>query len=110
MSGKEIKRTLGGEDVSADEFLLGKILMGDKSDNITQVLPKCGQKTALKLVRDKALLKKRLSESQDAIVQFKLNKKIISFKEIPQDLVDHIVEKVNVCIYDRRTLAEKDEC
>lgn len=35
MSGKEIKRTLGGENVSADEFLLGKILMGDKSDNIT---------------------------------------------------------------------------
>jgi len=35
MSGKEIKRTLGNEDVTADEFLLGKILMGDKSDNIT---------------------------------------------------------------------------
>lgn len=54
MSGKEIRRTLGNEEVTADEFLLGKILMGDKSDNITQVLPKCGPKTALKLVRDKA--------------------------------------------------------
>lgn len=102
LMGRKVQRTLGGEEVSADDFLLGKILMGDKSDNISQVFKKCGPKTALKLVKDKNLLKQRLSESQDAVKQFKLNKKIISFKEIPEDLTQSIIEKVNVEIYDRR--------
>ena len=61
--GKEITRTLGDEEVSSSDFLLGKILMGDKSDNIQQVFTKCGPKTALKLVKDKALLKKMLQEN-----------------------------------------------
>ena len=33
--GKEAQRKLGDEIVSAEDFLLGKILMGDKSDNIS---------------------------------------------------------------------------
>lgn len=102
--GREVKRTLGDEEVTADQFLLGKILMGDKSDNISQVFKKCGPKTALKLVKDKDLLKQKLNESQDAIKQFQLNKKIISFKEIPSELTKKIIEKVNVEIYDRRAI------
>lgn len=102
MLGREVKRTLGDQEVTADEFLLGKILMGDKSDNISQVFKKCGPKTALKLVKDKAELRKRLNESQDASKQFLLNKKIISFKEIPKELTDAIIEKVNIEVYDRR--------
>ena len=76
--------------------------MGDKSDNIQQVFTKCGPKTALKLVKDKDELRKRLNESQDASKQFLLNKKIISFKEIPKELTDAIIEKVNIEVYDRR--------
>lgn len=76
--------------------------MGDKSDNISQVFSKCGPKTALKLVLDKEELKKRLHESQDAAKQFLLNKKIISFNEIPKELTKAIIEKVNVEVYDRR--------
>lgn len=105
--GREVKRTLGDEEVSAEDFLLGKILMGDTSDNIPQVFKKCGPKTALKLVKDKELLKQRLAESQDAVKQYQLNRKMISFKEIPKELTERIIEKVNVEVYDRRTEAQK---
>ena len=108
MLGKEIKRELGGNEVSADEFLLGKILMGDKSDNIQQVFSKCGPKTAYKLVKDKELLKKKLQESQDAVKQFSLNKKIISFSEIPEELSRAIIEEVNNKVYDRRAISSTD--
>lgn len=97
--GKEAKRDLGGEIVSADDYLLGKILMGDKSDNIKQVFPKCGPKTALKWTKDKLALKTILKESQDAASRYLLNKKIISFKEIPSELSEAILEKVNLALY-----------
>lgn len=97
--GREAKRDLGGEEVSADDYLLGKILMGDKSDNIKQVFPKCGPKTALKWTKDKSALKTTLKESQDASSRYLLNKKIISFKEIPNELTEAILEKVNAALY-----------
>lgn len=97
--GKESVRKLGDEIVEAEDFLLGKILMGDKSDNIKQVFVKCGPKTALKLIKDKPSLKKMLIENQDAASRFKLNKKIISFNEIPTDLSDRIVKKINETLY-----------
>ena len=97
--GREAKRDLGGEEVSADDYLLGKILMGDKSDNIKQVFPKCGPKTALKWTKDKSALKTTLKESQDASSRYLLNKKIISFKEIPSELTEAILEKVNAALY-----------
>lgn len=65
MFGKEAKRDLGGEEVSAADYLLGKILMGDKSDNIKQVFNKCGPKTALKLVKNKDALNNMLNESEE---------------------------------------------
>ena len=97
--GKEAHRTLGDEEVSAEDFLLGKILMGDKSDNIDQVFLKCGPKTALKWTKNKEALKNQLKESQEAAERYKLNKKIISFKEIPEELSKRIVKTLNEKLY-----------
>ena len=97
--GKEAKRELGGESVSASDFLLGKILMGDRSDNIKQVFAKCGPKTALKYVKDKAALKKMLEESQESASRFLLNKKLISFDEMPSELRDSIKRTLNEKLY-----------
>lgn len=97
--GKEAKRELGGENVSASDFLLGKILMGDRSDNIKQVFAKCGPKTALKFVKDKGVLKKMLEESQESASRFLLNKKLISFDEMPKDLRDSIKRTLNEKLY-----------
>lgn len=95
MFGKEAKRTLGNEEVSSADFLLGKILMGDKSDNIQQVFPKCGPKTALKLTKDKNALKRMLNENVSYSKRFALNKKIISFDEMPNDLSERVYRAIS---------------
>jgi len=61
--GKEAVRKLGKDIVSAEDFLLGKILMGDKSDNIPQVFMRCGPATALSLVKNRDELGRKLAES-----------------------------------------------
>lgn len=98
--GKEAKRTLGDEEVSPADFLLGKILMGDKSDNIKQVFYKCGPKTALKLTKDKDTLKTMLKEDMEAAKRFALNKKIISFKETPSELTESISRQISEKLYE----------
>lgn len=100
--GKEAKRDLGGEEVSANDFLIGKILMGDRSDNIKQVLSRCGPKTALKWTKDKPALKKMLKEDHSLASRYLLNKKIISFADIPVELSNKIMETVNKSLYENR--------
>jgi 5'-3' exonuclease len=57
--------------------------MGDISDNIPSVFPKCGPKTALKYYEDQAEFQKRLQSSDAFISQYNTNKKIVDFNEIP---------------------------
>lgn len=97
--GKEARRDLGGEIVSAHDYLVGKILMGDHSDNIQQVLARCGPKTALKWTKDKDALKKILKEDQTLASRYLLNKKMIDFNAIPKDLSNRILESVNAELY-----------
>ena len=97
--GKEAQRDLGGEIVSAKDYLLGKILMGDRSDNIKQVFTRCGPKTALKWTKDKESLKKVLKEDQSLASRYVLNKKMISFEHIPRELSDKIIKKVNESLH-----------
>lgn len=97
--GKEAKRDLGGEEVTAKDYLVGKILMGDRSDNIQQVFTRCGPKTALKWTKDKEALKKTLKEDHSLAARYLLNKKMIDFTCIPKDLSDRIVESVNAALY-----------
>ena len=81
--------------------------MGDKSDNIKQVFNKCGPKTALKLVKNKDVLKKMLDESQESSNRYSINKKIISFSEIPSDLAKKITEIVNQELYSNDVLNDQ---
>ena len=104
--GKEAKRDLGGEIVSAKDYLVGKILMGDRSDNIQQVFLRCGPKTALKWTKDKDALKKTLKEDHSLAARYLLNKKMIDFNSIPQELSDKILESVNASLY-KNTLLNK---
>ena len=97
--GKEARRDLGGEEVSAKDYLIGKILMGDRSDNIKQVINRCGPKTALKLVKDKESLKKMLKEDHSLAERYLLNKKMISFEDIPEDLSNKILKQVNETLH-----------
>ena len=99
LSGKEVLRKWGNEVLSAHDFLMMKILLGDVSDNIPKVFDKVGPKKALKLIHDNAALKAKLKENQASAKQFKMNKQLICFSEIPKELNDRILEKVNEKVF-----------
>ena len=63
--------------------LLNKILIGDKSDNITAIHTKLGPKTALKYIDNENELKKKL-EDLSIKEKFELNSKLIDMDQIPE--------------------------
>ena len=65
---------------------------------------RCGPKTALSLVKNKDELKKKLVESADATEKYNLNKKIISFSEIPAELTERIKKAINESLYSEDVL------
>jgi len=97
--GQKVEAKLADEIVSPKEYLLGKIILGDGSDNIKKVFPGVGDKRALKLIRDKKALKEKLAADNDAASRFLLNKKLISFDNIPAELTKKITEAVNIELY-----------
>jgi 5'-3' exonuclease len=76
--------------------LFCKILMGDPSDNIPSVFPKCGPKTAIKYFNDKELLKKKLQESETYRTTYDLNNQIIDFNNIPEELIEEFMKSKNI--------------
>jgi 5'-3' exonuclease len=68
-----------------------KIIMGDKSDNIPAIFPKCGIKTAQKCIADKEFLKKKMSENPAYQIQYKLNELLVNFDNIPTHLVEEFM-------------------
>jgi len=71
--------------------LFCKIVTGDTSDNIPSVFPKCGPKTALKYFENRDLFEKKIQESETFQKQYELNKKIIDFNSIPEELVNEFM-------------------
>jgi len=97
MSGMPVQRKIAkstknrnGFDMTPNEFLLWKIIRGDKSDNIKNVFSGYGELKSYRLMKDKATLRKMLSESQESYNRFMLNRKLIDFREIPKELEDKI--------------------
>lgn len=76
--------------------LFCKIVTGDISDNIPSVFPKCGPKTALKYFEDRDKFEKKLEESETYRVQYELNRKIIDFNCIPEELVDDFMNSPKI--------------
>lgn len=70
--------------------LFCKILAGDPSDNIPSVFPKCGAKTALKCFEDKEFFEKKM-DKDEYWKQYELNKKIIDFNCIPEELANEFM-------------------
>ena len=76
---------------SASCDLFCKIVTGDPSDNIPSVFPKCGPKTALKYFVNRDLFEKKLQESELFQKQYELNRKIIDFNYIPEELINEFM-------------------
>ena len=87
---KELKESKTYED-DPEKYLFCKILMGDKSDDIPGIFKKCGPKTAEKCWQDKEYFEKKLKE-ENAHENYEKNKKLISFEEIPKELITNFVK------------------
>lgn len=98
--GQKVECKVGDMQVTPKEYLISKILLGDGADNINKVFSGVGPKKVLKLIKDKELLKERLKEDQAAAKQYLLNKKLISFNEIPVELEKKIVETARQKLYE----------
>lgn len=73
-----------------------KIIMGDTSDNIPSVFPKCGPKTAQKCFEDPEFFKKKMSNNEEYYKQYELNKLLVDFNSIPQELIEEFYIKNNI--------------
>jgi len=73
-----------------------KIIMGDTSDNIPSIFPKCGPKTAQKCIDDSEYFKKKMSDSPEYYKQYELNKKLVDFANIPQELINEFKTSIGL--------------
>jgi len=71
-----------------------KIIMGDISDNIPSVFPKCGPKTAKKCIEDPAYFKNKMANNEKYYKQYELNKQLVSFDCIPENLINEFMESL----------------
>ena len=71
--------------------LFCKIVMGDKSDAIPPIFKKCGPKTAIKCYDDKTFFEQKLKK-ENAYKLYELNKNLIDFNEIPENLIKQFQE------------------
>jgi 5'-3' exonuclease len=71
-----------------------KIIMGDSSDNIPACFPKCGPKTAIKCIEEPEFFKKKMAENPEYYAQYELNKKLVDFNNIPEDLVTEFMTTI----------------
>ena len=67
--------------------------MGDISDNIPSIFPKCGPKTAKKCIDNPDFLKSKLKNEEYA-KQYELNKQLVNFNNIPKNLEDELIESI----------------
>lgn len=101
LKGEEVlcqfQRTQGGRRVdipiTADQALLMKIITGDSSDNIPGIKRGLGPVRTWNLICEHARenLKKLFDSDNAAAVTFQLNRKLISFEEIPMELQNEII-------------------
>lgn len=71
-----------------------KIIIGDKSDNISGCFPRCGQKTAIKYIKENKL-EAMFEKYPGSKEKYKFNEKIIDFEFIPTMIKKDILEQFN---------------
>jgi 5'-3' exonuclease len=78
----------------AESDLKIKILMGDVSDNIPSVFPKCGLITAKKCILDDEFFKKKMANNSAYYEQYTLNEQLISFNKIPLIYIEEFMATI----------------
>lgn len=67
-------------------FINTKILLGDACDEIPKVYSGCGPKTAYDIARDPDMFKKLIEDHPDRYANYKKNRILMHFDEIPNDI------------------------
>jgi len=99
MMGKDITSR---NNTTPENYLLRKILIGDISDNIINICPKMGEKTAQKLIEMDTETREKWIDTKGCRKQYELNKTLIDFRNIPviysepliKYLLDFFCEKI----------------
>ena len=76
------------------DYLIYKIIVGDKSDNIKSIGRKIGDKTAKKMIQDRDQFEKVMT-SPEVKESFELNRTLIDFECIPEVYVKEMTELIN---------------
>jgi 5'-3' exonuclease len=76
--------------------LMSKIILGDKSDNIPKIFPRCGECTLKKYHANKSLLDADLNSNPNYKEQYRINKLLVDFNYIPNIYVQNVLE--TLCI------------
>jgi len=76
-----------------DKNLFVKMVLGDKSDNIPPVFKKCSVKEAENYYENLEIFQKKI-DKEDCYERLLLNKIIIDFDEIPENLQEKIKKKI----------------
>jgi 5'-3' exonuclease len=74
------------------DYLMAKIILGDKSDNIPPIARRIGKKRAISLINNPLELD-RLLKNDQVRQQYELNKMLIDFSNIPNSLRSNIKHK-----------------
>ena len=88
------------EEKQSKLLLYKKILLGDCSDNIPSVLPKdrkiLSLKRRKKILEDHKELTLFLNENPQYLKQYEINKKLIDFNYMPNNIIKKIKEKIPI--------------
>lgn len=93
LQGIEIKNRVGYDPAL---YLKIKIIMGDKSDNISSIGKKVGIKTASKLALSPDLLEAYFLKHPESRDKYELNKLLIDFNNIPDELKMQLETYINI--------------
>ena len=90
--GNSINEKVNTRYGSPRRMIKVKMLQGDRSDDIPNICKGMGEKTAMKCLDDRELLRSKLLASPNAPKQFKLNRKLVDFSYIPSIVKEEILE------------------
>jgi len=76
--------------------LMIKIISGDSSDNIPPAFKGCGKKTAEKIADNPELLNEFIRKKGNE--QYELNKLLIDFDNIPNEIIERVSKYLDVCL------------
>lgn len=72
--------------VTAKEYLMAKVILGDTADEIPKVYDGCGPVTAINISRNPDAFKKLIQDHPERLKKYQHNLTLISFNEIPAEI------------------------